>query len=147
MTTIQAERQRVWRSRPGNLDREKARRPLYKEGERARTHERRYDLSTWPKVVISNLRHRAKVAGREFTITAADLIVPERCPVLGIPLRVGAGCGGHQDSSPSVDRFDNSKGYVSGNVRVISYRANSIKRDATVEELRRVLAYAEGTVS
>lgn len=42
--------------------------------------------------------------------------------------------------SPSLDRLDSSKGYVKGNVRVISKRANQLKNNATVEEMRMVLA-------
>jgi hypothetical protein len=41
---------------------------------------------------------------------------------------------------PSLDRIDNNKGHVKGNVRMISYRANVLKSDATVEELTLVLA-------
>jgi hypothetical protein len=37
-----------------------------------------------------------------------------------------------------------SLGYVPGNIRVISMRANRIKTDATADELRAVLRYMEG---
>ena len=40
---------------------------------------------------------------------------------------------------PSLDRIDGAKGYVKGNVRVISHRANMLKNDATIEELELVL--------
>lgn len=53
---------------------------------------------------------------------------------------------GANDDSPSIDRFDNALGYVKGNIRVISTRANLLKRDATVDEVRRLLAYMEGRV-
>jgi hypothetical protein len=71
---------------------------------------------------------RAAAKGREFNLELQDIVIPERCPVLGIPM-----------TRPSLDRIDNNKGYVKGNVRVISYRANVLKNDATVEELTLVL--------
>ena len=40
------------------------------------------------------------------------------------------------DDSYSLDRIDSSRGYVKGNIWAISLRANRIKNDSTVEELR-----------
>jgi hypothetical protein len=45
------------------------------------------------------------------------------------------------DNAPTLDRINNSCGYVPGNVAVISWRANRIKCDATPEELRRIADY------
>ena len=73
---------------------------------------------------------------------ATDIVVPEFCPVLGLRLKISEE-GRWTDSSPSLDRFIPSLGYVKGNVRVISWRANRIKCDATVEEVRALLAYME----
>lgn len=53
--------------------------------------------------------------------------------------------GSRRDRKPSLDRVVPSLGYVKGNVRVISFRANRIKSDATADELRAVLSYTEGT--
>lgn len=86
---------------------------------------------------------RAKARGLDFSITANDVVVPEFCPVLGIKLESGIGGpgAGPISSSPSLDRVDTARGYVLGNIRVISWRANRIKSDATVEELEKVLLY------
>lgn len=79
-------------------------------------------------------KSRAAANGREFNIELSDICIPDQCPVLGIPM-----------ARPSIDRIDNNKGYVKGNVRVISYRANVLKNNATVEEIRLVLADLERT--
>ena len=77
-----------------------------------------------------------------FSLTKEDIIIPDVCPVLGIPLQIGS--GRPSANSPTLDRRDNSKGYTPENTFVISYRANSIKSDATPEELEKVLSYAKG---
>lgn len=67
--------------------------------------------------------------------------MPAVCPVLGIPIFQLEGRRGFNPNSPSVDRLVPSRGYVRANVRVISNRANMIKRDATAAELEAILAY------
>lgn len=84
---------------------------------------------------------RARKRGLEFSITESDISIPEFCPILGIPLSVGIGKA--TANSPSLDRIDNTKGYVPGNVVVVSFKANTIKNNATVEELRKVLKFYE----
>jgi hypothetical protein len=86
-------------------------------------------------------KFRAKKAnanrtGVEFTIPFGELTFPTHCPVLGIEIDYFS--EGRQENSPSFDRFDPSKGYVSGNVAVVSWRANRIKNDGTAEELRKI---------
>ena len=87
--------------------------------------------------LITQARARAKKRGLPCTITKEDLVVPERCPTLRILLNQG-----DLQSAYSLDRVRPSLGYVPGNVRVISFRANSIKRDATPEEIQGVADYA-----
>lgn len=84
-------------------------------------------------------KFRATKHGLAFNITEEDIFIPNFCPVLGIPLKPTVGrCSAN---SPTVDRIDSSKGYVRGNVCVISFRANTIKPDATAEELDAVARY------
>ncbi len=85
----------------------------------------------------------AKNSGRECTISLDDIVIPEFCPVLGIRLMTKCMKRGTTslDAAPSLDRRDNSRGYVPGNVFVISQRANRLKSDASPEELRRLWMY------
>lgn len=89
--------------------------------------------------LLKNARVRAKKRGLEFNLTLKDIIVPEVCPLLGIPLKRGNGAGGYIPNSPSLDRKDASKGYTRDNIWVISWRANCIKYDATTKELKLIL--------
>ena len=60
-------------------------------------------------------------------------IAPLHCPVFGFELRSGAGA--FAPDAPSADRKDPSKGYVPGNIQIISMKANVMKANATAEEL------------
>lgn len=88
--------------------------------------------------MLREARKRAQARGLEFSLTPDDVPVPSHCPVLGIPLSTD---DGDWNTSPSLDRIDPKKGYTPDNVRVISFRANRIKCDATVAEIEAILAY------
>ena len=78
-------------------------------------------------------KRRAKRKGLPFNIQLSDISIPERCPLLDIPLQDCKGAAG--DTSPSLDRLLPHLGYVKGNIIVISHRANQIKNCASVDEL------------
>ena len=78
---------------------------------------------------------RAKVKGLAFTIEVSDIIVPKFCPILNVELQSKKGNPGGQKVSPALDRIDPTKGYVKGNVRVISHLANMMKSHATELEM------------
>ena len=82
-------------------------------------------------------KNRAKKKGWEFNITEDDYEIPESCPLLEIPMCKNPEQA--QDNSYSLDRIDPSKGYIPGNVWVVSNRANRIKGDATLEELELIV--------
>ena len=87
-------------------------------------------------------RARAKKHGFEFNLEESDIGIPEVCPVLGIPLYFSnTGKKGATDNTPTLDRANNLKGYIKGNVFVISFRANLLKRDAEEWELRAIADY------
>lgn len=84
------------------------------------------------------IRTRARKKGIPFTLDPHFVpVVPEFCPILGIPLRRGAGRG-PDDNSPFLDRLEPELGYVPGNVRWISTRAATIKSNATSDEILKV---------
>jgi hypothetical protein len=85
--------------------------------------------------LLNAARQRVKKYGYAFDIDLSDIVVPTHCPLLGIELYIAEGRKSAKDNSASLDRIDSSKGYVKGNVWVISHRANTIKSNATLEEV------------
>lgn len=68
--------------------------------------------------------------------------LPTECPILGIPLVYGAE-GMRTDNSASIDKLEPSKGYIEGNVNIVSWRANRIKNDGTLDELLKIVAWLQ----
>ncbi|WP_325341637.1 hypothetical protein [Xylophilus sp.] len=91
------------------------------------------------RALLKSSRYRAKRNGIRHTLALSDIHVPTHCPVLGIPLQPAQGRAG--PASPSLDRLNPLRGYVRGNVVVVSWRANALKKDATAAELRRIAAF------
>lgn len=91
-------------------------------------------------------RNRSHQSGMEHTIHLTDIPLPKYCCYLGVELlyylanETGAD---YQWNLASLDRIDSSRGYVPGNIQVISFLANKMKQDATIEQL---LAFAEGVI-
>jgi hypothetical protein len=81
--------------------------------------------------MLIKARTRAKARKVLFDLSVDDIRIPKRCPILGIPILLD----GPADNLPSLDRIDNDQGYVRGNVHVVSWRANDLKRTATFKEL------------
>lgn len=94
--------------------------------------------------MLSSARHRAKVKQLEFNISEEDIVIPDFCPITLSPIeKERVGRKGPGPNSPTLDRIDNSKGYVKGNVRVISYRANQKKSDLSLDEIKRLYEYSQ----
>lgn len=92
-------------------------------------------LKNRAKWLLTGARYRSRERGMACTITVADIVIPAVCPILGIPLVMRSG-GKPRADAPTLDRIDNSQGYIPGNVRVISARANRLKSDMTYDEAR-----------
>lgn len=97
-----------------------------KPPEERKENDRRYNM-------FHNAQHRAKKKGIPFSITIDDIIIPETCPLLGIPL---ISTNDKSDPrNPSLDQKVPGKGYTPDNIWVISSRANALKWDASLQEL------------
>ena len=89
--------------------------------------------------LYDSAKSRANKKHREFSIELDDIRIPERCPILGIEIS-----GDRKSwSAASLDRIDSDKGYVKGNVMVVSRRANMLKNNMTLEEARLVTKHLE----
>ena len=94
--------------------------------------------------MLRGAKHRADKFSLPFNLSLEDIQIPDTCPVFGIPLVVHSPDGPHPDS-PTLDRVIPSLGYVKGNIRVICHRANALKGDATLNELKLILKYMGNT--
>jgi hypothetical protein len=66
-----------------------------------------------------------------------DQEIEEYCPYLNIKLIIGD-VFPPLDNNPSIDRIDPSRGYVKGNVEVVSLLANRIKSNASPSDIMKV---------
>jgi hypothetical protein len=115
-------------------------RKYYKNNlKRCRQLNRNYYLRNTRFFMLKRAQLRARVAQLPFNLTLEDIVIPKKCPVLGIELKVGR--GRLPRNSPSLDRVKPHKGYVKGNVAVISNRANILKKDGTLEEFQALVKW------
>lgn len=117
------------------LDRKYYFKKLFQE---RKDHKRKLHAYDPRKNLISGAKCRAKRIRVPFSISIKDIVIPEYCPVIGVRLEVF-----HKDNAPSLDRIVPALGYVSGNVVVMSRRANRIKNDSTKNELKSLIKYLE----
>jgi len=98
---------------------------------------RKYREDNIEKQLLFNAKKRAIKYDLEFNIDITDIDVLKNCPLLEIEMEVNHN---HlKDSSFTLDRIDNAKGYIKGNVWVISYKANRSKNNATIEEYEKIV--------
>jgi len=89
------------------------------------------------RFLLSSAKQRARQRGLPFSITEKDIKIGKRCPVLGILYKTGVSKR-PIESSPTLDRINPKRGYVPGNVVVISLMANRIKSTANARQILRV---------
>lgn len=98
-----------------------------------------YKEKNMKQYLLSAAKFRAKKKGVIFNLSLDDFEIPDVCPVFGCPFKSAE--KGNHPYAPSLDRIIPELGYVKGNVQVISYRANAIKWDSSLEELEKIVAY------
>jgi thymidylate synthase ThyX len=86
-------------------------------------------------IKFARLGWRVKAEGLPFDLNIEDVEWNEVCPLMNIPLNYDVSRGGIFDDTPTFDKIYPDKGYVKGNVRVISDLANRMKSSATPEQL------------
>jgi hypothetical protein len=100
-----------------------------------RTPSGKWRVSKW----LEQTRLRAKAKGLPCKLVTNDIVIPDHCPLLGIPLFFTQGV--MTANTPSIDRIDSNLGYVPGNIQVVSWEANRIKSDTTIERAEQLLEF------
>lgn len=108
------------------------------ERERRSKNHQVYRRSNPSKYMMSQIQRSARNRGLKFNLTLEDFYIPEVCPILGVPFNYDI-----VNLCPSVDRLDNTMGYVKGNICIMSTLANRMKFQADFKLWR---AFAEGTL-
>jgi hypothetical protein len=116
--------------------------------ERRRASRTKYEENNpekiWAKYACKDAKKRAVKKGVPFDINAKYIvsIMTEECPIFGNKFQ-WRGNGSILPTSPSLDRIDPSKGYVEGNVMVISSKANNIKSAYTSSDIFKVALWLQ----
>jgi hypothetical protein len=94
------------------------------------------------KYLLRRAKDNARSAGVGCDLILSDIVIPDVCPVLQIPLFFTTGSA--TDNTPSIDRIIPSKSYNKNNILIMSQRANRIKNDGTPDEHRKIYEYFNG---
>lgn len=92
---------------------------------------------------IRSIKRRAKNKNLKFDLDVFWLIsiIPTNrmCPVFNTPMIYKA--QNNKDLSASVDRIDNKKGYTKDNVCWISYKANRLKNEMNIDDIKLIYEF------
>ena len=125
----------------------KATKARYRNTPKGKETKALWNAKNWERRRVKDAKNRARYLKIPFnltteyikSITPSDMI----CPALGIQMKVGENFKDSKVSAPSLDRLIPKLGYVKGNIVIVSTRANTLKRDATPEELMKVAKFYE----
>lgn len=146
-------RQRAWSARNRDLINARNKTRYYEDRERIRARQnesdrriaeraRAGDRNVHAKYLFDLAKNRARRNGTPFGIALSDIVIPDLCPVLGIPLKMNRGRAAVD--SATIDRIVPAIGYVPGNIVVVSMRANAIKSNYTIGELLTAAVFYAG---
>lgn len=102
---------------------------------------RDYRVKVPERNLLYAAKDRSKKKNLPFDLTLEDIKIPDVCPVLGIPIIKVDFQNPRSDNAPSIDRFDNTKGYTKDNVNIISLRANKIKNHGSIEDFEKIIKW------
>jgi len=147
------ERGRQYRAR--NREAILARQKAYRDSEAGREYHNAYikkylsEPQNRMRYLVRQAALRAKEYGIAFDPSLKPILMsnpPLECRCCGCAFNFEAIGNGQEGKwqSPSLDRFDNSRGYTVENVKVICMRCNSLKSDATLAEMETVVRYMQG---
>mgnify|MGYP003427267864 CR=1 FL=1 len=118
----------------------------YNKTNKRKKQYKEYDKCKSPEfIMLWRSIGRARKKKIEHNIDVNDIVITEFCPLLHIKLEKGDGKS--NSNSPSLDRIDSTKGYVKGNVWVISKRANTAKSDLSLTELELLVTNLKNRIS
>ena len=104
----------------------------------------KYRKNPVPQLIAFKKRAKQQKVPFDLTVTDIKDLLKNAgmiCPVLVVKMEITELHSNNSDFSPSFDRIYPKKGYTKGNVIVISNKANRIKTDATVDEIRKVAEF------
>lgn len=96
-------------------------------------YKRGYPHNKWLWMIC---KARARRQGTLFDLRIEDVIVPTRCPVLGLKLIKSRILP--KENSATIDRIDPRRGYTKDNIVVMSMMANRMKSNATFREIKKL---------
>ncbi len=84
-------------------------------------------------LMLRNIKFSAYARKLDFNLTYEDLLLPEYCPILGVKLTYGSNM--NSEHGATVDRIDTNKGYIKGNIIIMSRKANAMKSNCNLDNL------------
>lgn len=93
-------------------------------------HRRKQDPINIKYYLLRHAKARAAKKQIPFNITIEDIVLPDVCPYLKVPFDRNTRKYGY-----SLDRIIPEKGYIKGNIQVITQLANAMKWESTPAEL------------